>query len=336
MAVLTAEPAAGAGGEAVRRRTPGWRVLARKELADHLRSVRFVMLMVLVGLSTVGAVQAAASTIRDAAPSASDTPGVFLALFTLAPQNLPSIFSFFGLVGFLIPLLGIAFGFDAVNSERAEGTLARLVSQAIYRDDVIIGKFAAGLGLIGLTVAVLTALVTGLGIFRLGVTPGAAELGRLALYVAVSMIYAGVWLAFAILASVVLRRAATSVLLCIVVWLFFVVFWTLLTGLATDAIAKAPSDATPQQTLRNARVEQTIDRLSPQTLYEEASTAVLSPQVRSLDILVVSQVDQAVPSQLSLPQSVLVAWPQLTVLVALIIATFTVAYVCFMRQEVRA
>ena len=42
-------------------------------------------------------------------------------------------------------LFQIAFGFDDISGERSEGTLPRLVSQPIYRDDVINGKFAAGL-----------------------------------------------------------------------------------------------------------------------------------------------------------------------------------------------
>jgi ABC-2 type transport system permease protein len=34
-----------------------------------------------------------------------------------------------------LPLLGIAFGFDAINNERAERTLPRLLPQPIWRDD---------------------------------------------------------------------------------------------------------------------------------------------------------------------------------------------------------
>ena len=314
----------------------GWLVVARKEFADDLLSLRFYVLLLLVALMAVGAVHAGASTIRDAAPAASEAPAVLLRLLTVVPEDLPSFFSFFGLVGFLSPLLGIAFGFDAINSERAQGTLPRLVAQPIHRDDVITGKFAAGLALIALTLGSLAAFVVGLGIFRLGVTSDGVELLRLLAYLAISVVYAGVWLALSILASVGFRRAATSALVSIAAWLVFTVFSALFAGLLADAIADVPDDASFEQQLRNARLELTISRFSPETLYEEASTALLLPEVRSLDILLPEDVDRAVTGELPFTQSLLVAWPQITALVALIVVFFTAAYLLFMRQEIRA
>ena len=81
---------------------------------------------------------------------------VFPLLFTVTPstpargQQLPS---FVQLVGFLGPMLGIAFGFNAINVERSDGTLPRLLAQPIHRDDVINGKFVAGLAVIALILA---------------------------------------------------------------------------------------------------------------------------------------------------------------------------------------
>ena len=314
----------------------GWVVVARKEFADNLLSLRFYLLLLLVGLTAVGAVHAGASTIRDTAAAASEAPALLLRLLTVVPEDLPSFFSFFGLVGFLSPLLGIAFGFDAINSERSQGTLPRLMSQPIHRDDIITGKFAAGLALITLTLGLLTALVVELGILRLGITPDGTELLRLLAYLAVSVTYAGVWLALAILASIAVRRAATSALIAIAAWLVFTIFTTLFAGLLADVFASTPDDASFDQQLRHARMELTISRFSPETLYEEASTALLLPEVRSLDILTQEDIDRAVTGELDFTQSLLVAWPQITALAALIVVLFTAAYLLFMRQEIRA
>src|SRR5680860_1146976 len=102
----------------------GWRVVARKELADHLLSLRFAVLLVLLGLAAVGAVYAAAGGIRDAAAQTSGIPALFLLLFTAAPERIPP---FYVLIGFLAPLLGIAFGFDAINGEQPrQGALGAL------------------------------------------------------------------------------------------------------------------------------------------------------------------------------------------------------------------
>lgn len=316
-----------------RPRPAGWRIVAAKELADHLLSVRLVVLLLLVVLSATGIVYAATGEIRRVAEEATGTPALFIRFFTSAGEGLPSLLS---IVGFLVPLLGIAFGFDAVSSERAEGTLARLVSQPIRRDDVVNGKFAAGLVVIAAVLLALTLVVAGLGILRLGIVPSADEIGRLAAWWALTVAYAGVWLGFATLLSVVLRRAATAALVSIAAWLVLTLFASLLVGLVADAVAPLPDRPTVAEAVSHARWEQWLGRISPQTLYEEATVVLLNPELRTTGFLLPQQVDRAVPNPLPLDQSLLVIWPQAVSLVALTIACFAAAYAAFMRQEVRA
>jgi ABC-2 type transport system permease protein len=311
----------------------GWRVVARKEFADHLRSVRFVILAALMAVAGLAAIYAATGGIRDAADQATGTPALFLRVFSVAPDRVPS---FLVLVGLLGPLLGIAFGFDAINGERTAGTLPRLLSQPIYRDDVINGKFVAGIATIGLVLGALLVFVASVGLLRIGVVPSLSDLVRLAVYFVVTLIYIGFWLAFAMVCSVWLRRAATSALASIATWLVLTLFASLLVGIVAGVIAPAPADATVDEQIRNAQMEQTLSRLSPSTLYEEATLVLLNPQIRTLGLLFPEQVDRAIPSPLSLDQSLLVAWPQVLGLVALLVVGFAVGYVSFMRQEVRA
>ena len=53
-------------------------------------------------------------------------------------------------------------------------------------------------------------------------------------------------------------------------------------------------------------------RLAPSELFNEATTTLLMPSVRSLGPLTMEQVQGAIPSPLPLGQSLLVVWPQLT------------------------
>lgn len=311
----------------------GWRVIAAKEFADHLLSVRFLVLLILLGLAASGSVYAVAGEIRDVASDASGAPGLFLKLFTIAPERIPS---FLTLVGLLTPLLGIAFGFDAVNAERAQGTLPRLVAQPIYRDDVINGKFAGGLAVIALMLAALVALVSGIGLVRLGLVPSAAEIGRLLAWFLVTVAYVGFWLAFATLCSVAMRRAATAALVSIALWLGLTLFGGLLVGILSDTLAPVPSEPTAQEVIANAQMEQRLARLSPAVLYDEATGALLNPEMRAIGFVLPQQVDRAVASQLSFDQSVLLAWPQLVGMIALTVLAFAAAYIVFMRQEIRA
>lgn len=319
----------------LQRRGPGWLVVARKEMAEGLTSVRFVVLLVLLGLAAAGPVYAAAGTIRDAAERASGASAVFLALFTIGADPVPS---FVSLVGFVAPLLGIAFGFDAINGERAQGTLPRLLSQPIHRDDVINGKFAAGLAMITIAITGVMLVVAGIGLLRLGIAPSPAEIGRLLVWLVVTVVYVGLWLAFATLCSVLVKRAATSALLAIGVWLALSLFGVLLARLVAGFLSPAVT-GTVTESVARAQLEQQLSVIDPGTIYGQVTAALLNPSVTSVTIPGLAQLiqlSQQVPTQLSLDQSLLVAWPQVVVLVAVTVVCFVIAYVGFLRQEVRA
>jgi ABC-2 type transport system permease protein len=247
--------------------------------------------------------------------------------------------SFVGLIGFLAPLLGIAFGFDAINGERGQGTLPRLVSQPIHRDDVINGKFAAGLTAIAVTLVAVTLVVAGVGLLRLGIVPSLSEVLRMLAWLVVTVLYVGLWLAFATLCSVLVRRPATSALLAIGLWLALSLFGVLLAQLLAGVISAAPAQASIADSLAHSRLEQQLSSISPNTLYTQIVRVLLNPGATVIGvprIAELTQLSQQIPSQLSLDQSLLLAWPQVVILVALTVICFAAAYVVFLRQEMRS
>ncbi|MBI2775750.1 MAG: ABC transporter permease [Chloroflexi bacterium] len=343
---MTAEQATGSGIEmtstrsAVPRGSAGWRIVARKELADHLSSARFYVLLIVLGAAAIVPLYFASDAIRSVASQISDTRDAFLALFIFAPQNSP-LPPVFGFVGIVAPLLGVAFAFDAINSERADGTLPRLLSQPIYRDDVVNGKFAAGLAVISIVLVAVVSVISGFGIVRLGIVPGAGEVLRLVAWVLVSVVWVGLWLAFGLLLSVVIRRAATAALIGFGVWLLVAIFGQLIVGLIAGVIAPVASAGTLNEALSLQVLSDTILRLLPLTLYQEASRVLLNPSVTTVStpstIAQLQQYQQQAQGQLlSFDQSALLIWPHLVALFALTALCFAAAYVWFMRQEVRA
>lgn len=315
-----------------RLRPSGWRVVARKELADHLYSGRFVVLLAVLGVATAAAVFAASGGIRDVAPATGDVPALFLKLFTVTADPVP--FPLVVFVAFLAPLLGIMFGFDAVNGERSQGTLPRLLAQPIHRDEVILGKFAAGIAIIALVLTSLVVFVSGIGIFRLGVVPTVGEATRLFVWLVFAVVYVACWQALATLVSIRTERASTSALVPIAVWLLLALFGTFIFGAVADVIA--PDDGSGAAAIENARTEQTISQVSPITLFREGSRVLLDPEVRATGPLTYEQVDRAILSELDVGQSLAVVWPQIVVMLGMTAALFALAYVSFMQQEVRA
>jgi ABC-2 type transport system permease protein len=209
--------------------------------------------------------------------------------------------------------------------------LSRILSQPIYRDALLFGKFLAGLFTLSVSLIALWLLVIGLGLFLLGLPPSGEELARAFIFLLVTIAYAGVWLALAMLFSIIFRSPATAALVTLGLWLFLTLIWPALAP--AIVIAFAPSSS--EETLILAA--QYLSRLSPSTLFGEVVLAILNPTTRSLGPIYLSQLQGAVlGAPMPLGESLIIAWPQIVGLVAGTILLFVTGYVIFQRQEVRA
>lgn len=306
-----------------------WSVVL-KEMADHLSNTRIFILEILILLAALGTVYVATQNIQQ---TTAEDQFLYLRLFTTSQQPLPA---FVGLLAFFIPLVAIALVFDAVNGEFSRRTMSRILAQPIYRDALLLGKFLAALFTLALVCTAIWLLIFGLGILRLGVAPGGEEVGRGLLFLVATIFYGGIWLALGMVFSIIFRQPATAALAGLAVWLFFTIFWSMITSLAARTISPV-TYGLPEEILRQLQVEQAISRISPNTLYVEATLGILNPAVRSFGILLPSQLEGAiVGAPLPFMQSVLLMWPQLTGLIAATILLFALAYVLFQRQEIRA
>lgn len=300
-----------------------------KEFADHLGSARMRMLEWLVVLTGLAAIFVA---IQDIKSMTAQDPYLFLHILTKPRGDLPS---FTALLSFLLPLVAIGLGFDAVNGEFSRRTMSRILAQPIYRDALLLGKFLAALSTIAVSLMALWLLIVGLTLFLLGVPPSGEEILRGVAFLITAIAFAGVWLAAAMLFSTIFRAAATAALSALGLWLLFSILWPILARFISQIIA--PSDFFGNPTLEQYLWEQGLQRLSPNTLFGEALSAVLAPETRALGLVFPSQL-QGMVGGTALPfgQSLILVWPQLTGLIAGMIVLFAITYVVFQRQEVRA
>jgi ABC-2 type transport system permease protein len=308
----------------------GLSTVALKEAADHITSLRVHLVVLLVLLTAVGAIYGAIGQIKD---TVGQDPFLFLRLFTTAREPLPSFVAF---LGFLLPLVSIALAFDAINGEYSRRTMSRILAQPIYRDAVLTGKFLGGLIVLAICLVTLWLLMTGLGILLLGLPPSGEEVARGIAYLGCSLAYGGVWLAIALLFSTLFRSPATSALAALTLWLVLTIFWPMIAPLIANALSPVdPLD--PMTILGNAETQTAVSRLSPSTIYNEMTLALLHPDTRALGPVFLSQLQGAVlGAPLPFAQSFLLIWPQVATLVAALMVVFTLSYVAFQRQEVRA
>ncbi len=312
------------------------RVMIEKEIADQVKSWRFMILLALMALTCMGSLYSAIQAISAADPTSAELKDfVFLRLFTLSDGSLPSFITF---VGFLGPLLGLGLGFDAINSERNKGTLSRLMSQPIHRDYIITAKFISSLTVIAAMFFALGFLVMGIGLIRIGIPPTPEEFLRMVSYMALTVVYVAFWLNLSIVFSVRLRQPATSALSSIAIWIFFAVFYGLIVNLLGNVLSPGVN-ATSADYANYQKLMLFLQRLSPDHLFSEATSTLLVPSVRTVGLVSQEQMAQlllSLDAPLSLGQSLLLVWPQVTCLIAGAAICFAISYRLFMRQEIRS
>lgn len=301
-----------------------------KELADHFSSRRFMILLILIVLIGLWATYASGQAIRQNTEN-SPAQYVFLLLLT---SNTDVLFSLATFLGFFGPLVGITLGFDSISGEYARGTLSRVLSQPIYRDSLINGKFFAGLTTVAILWGSILLLVIGLGTTLLGFPPNAEEIWRMLIFTAVGVIYVGFWLALAMLFSLVFQKTVTAALASLAVWLFMSLF----VAIVSQGIAAAivPDPTTVEQLAHRTDVENIVSRISPNTLFSESVSILLNPAARVFGVPLQSQAEGILPTPLALGQSLNLIWPHITTLFALVAVCFGISYIIFMRAEIRA
>ena len=240
------------------RRSCGFATLYRKELADHFRSARFKLLFALLTLTSLASLFGA----FDALVNSQTSEYVFLSMYTSSGSSIPSFASF---LAYLAPLVGLALGFDAVNRERSQGTLNRLVSQPIYRDAIINAKFLAGVTVIFLMIFFVGILAGALGLLVVGIPPEAEELLRIGAYLLLTVVYTSMWLGLSMLCSVLCRHAATSALIVIALWIYLTLFASMVVSVIANLAYPLDGIMGFYNAMDNYQLQLTLERASPIT-----------------------------------------------------------------------
>jgi ABC-2 type transport system permease protein len=314
--------------------------ILRKELEDHFSSTRFLLISALIVMVGVIITSMVGMGIQEEVKGMAKPTLLFLMLFTSTGK----LFSFVQFIGFFGPLIGIILGFDAINRERAQRTLSKLVSQPIYRDSIINAKFLTGVTTITIVLVSIILIISGLGIRLIGVVPGAEEIWRLVIYLITSILYISFWLGISILFSVIFRSTATSALASLAVWIFFSFFVSLGAGFLADAMAPVSQSSSggvdPDMLIKHEQVQRVTSLFSPMTLYGDATTTILDPMRKTTRGLILMGPLERLSltrfqSPLPLLQSLIIVIPHLISIVAITLLCFGVCYYVFMRQEIR-
>ena len=184
------------------------RVLAAKELRERIRN-RWVLAVALVfavfalAIAYFGAAQQGEIGFR----------GIDATVASLV-----------SLVTYLVPLIALILGYDAIVGERERGSLDLLLSMPVTRFEVLLGKY------LGLAAALTASTALGFGA---GILPLAAELTRRDLFHYAGFVFSAVlmglaFLSLSMMVSVLARDRVRASGIAIGLWFFFVLAFDLL------------------------------------------------------------------------------------------------------------
>ncbi|MCS7365689.1 MAG: ABC transporter permease [archaeon GB-1867-035] len=288
--------------------------VALKEFSDHVTSRRFLILFILLSILTV----------LSAFSSASRVASGFSITFSdvLTSGSLSIIY----LIGQLGPLIGIALGFDSISKEMESGSILLLLSCPIYRDTILNGKILSGLLTILLTLGTSITLLTGFILAQPGIAPTIEELIRLLIYFVFAVIYILAYMALSLLTSIITKKTSMSLLISISTWIFFTYL--------IHTIASSIASLLPETDIEGRiRVLTMISLLSPYRHYNTFSRNIISPKFSIDPFSIFPRKSPFKP--LTLMESLALSWPNLIIILSLLIIFLAASYIKFLKEEVR-
>ena len=320
----------------------GTLTIAEKELRDQIGSKRFLVIFGFMVLLSVLAAYQGSDFIK------SNTEASFVYIFSGTQMS----FSFIQIMVMFGPILGMAFGFDAINKERTTGTLSMLLGQPIYRDSVINGKFIAGTVSLGTLGIGTIAITSGLAIPMLGYGPTLAEVLKIGILSLLTVLYLVFWLSLGILFSVLAKKISTSILFSIATWMFFSIVLSILAAAVVNVLVPlnantfimgdttgGGSNSGPQRfqmtdefreimEQRN-QLEQLILKISPTQLYQSTAGAILGT-ARGFNMGM-----QEFQRTLTMGEALVNNWANIATLAIGLVVCFAASYLLFLRTEIR-
>ena len=184
-------------------------IFAGKEFSDGLRN-KWV-----VGATLILAALALALTLLGSTPTG---------LLGVKPLAV-TVVSLSSLTIFLIPLIALLLGYDAIVGEAERGCLLLILTYPVSRLEIILGKFLGHAAILSFATVVGYGAA---GVAAAWASGGDSESWRAFFWLLVSTIMLGLaFLALAYLISVLVKERSTAAGIAVGLWLFFVIVYDL-------------------------------------------------------------------------------------------------------------
>ena len=188
--------------------------ISQKEFSDHITSKRFLLILLITCLVLGVAAANGVNHYNDAIEMYKNGCEGYL-FFPSVLLAFSRITNMIGLGG-LGAVIGIAIGFDLVSGEKEGNSLKTILSQPLYRDELINGK-AVG-GIISLALITLAGFLTILAVFLIiGIVPSIDEFFLIGIIWLITLLYMISAFSLALMSSVLAKTSSGSLVITLII-----------------------------------------------------------------------------------------------------------------------
>ena len=178
------------------------------------------------------------------------------------------------IVSIVLSVLTIFLSYDSICGEKETHTLSLVLSNSLRRSTFLLGKWIGGYIslLLSFSPAVLLMLIY---MYIFSEVPLASEhFLRLGGIICFTLIYLSVFFTLGLLVSTVVHREATSLVLCLFIWMIWTLWIPRLALLTTRTIAPAPSEGAHRQMKEKVVTEHDITEEQREILWSMDDTYI--------------------------------------------------------------
>ncbi|KAF1077244.1 ABC transporter permease [Methanogenium sp. MK-MG] len=225
----------------------GLPVIARKELRDHFRSRKFLLIFgIFLIITIIGMVSGAAQYNKDLQSyndrqSVADDDEYSMGFGWGKPSIMSIYLGVSGLIVTLGAILGIAMGFDLISKEKETKSLKILLSHPVYRDEVINGKALGGLMALAIALGI-TFIVTFAILLISGIVPEGDELSKILVYGGAAFLMILSYFALSLFMSTVANDSGKALVYTLVIFVALMSMPMLLNGPVMNMIIGEPPE----------------------------------------------------------------------------------------------
>ncbi|HJH25439.1 MAG TPA: ABC transporter permease [Methanophagales archaeon] len=349
----------------------GISVVAKKEFFDHVMGKKFMVILAILMIISLLAMHQGVEIYnkglehyKERTAEIEEHPEV------MPPRGMPekpSILFVFQMMSLLFGILGailaIAIGFNLISGEKESGSLKSLLSHPVFRDTVINGKALGGMGALGFAMLVMTLLSIGI-LMMLGIMPTGDEFVRILVFMGFTLLFMFSFFAIALMCSTIAKNSTRAITYSLVI--FIVISFVMPTagmvvgmrlagdmpeypGMAIHGINESEGGVSEEEQERiQEEFQEWLDKViwvkemfsigDPKSNFEKISSTVLNPGLQSSTVSFGSRSTTMITgsrAETSILEALGMVWKNLLVLLLFPVIMFAIAYVKFMRMDIR-